>query len=439
MANYNNGHFIDEAILSIIKQTFTDWELIIVDDASTDDSVDKIKKYLHDARIRLFIRNKNEGYTKAQIFGLKKVNSELVGILDSDDALVSDAIEKVYSVYMEKPELGLVLSQGIFCNAQLKPLQTSINSSKHLKELAFPFISISFWRTFKLSDYCACSGLDPSILYAEDWDLIFKIQEVAPSLRVDEPLYMYRQIPTSQSKSAFKFQVGFRSLGFSIYKAYLRRLMGDTPLRTSIPKFVVLRWLAGSVRLSIELGQPFHALLFAIRSFIISPFNTSSYRCLKRAISGINQLVIDNIRHKKKHTINLNRRFLPLYLFQSASGNLDPDQVVCIPHVHRQGHCLFGGDFSVLEGGNYKVFFEINVKHYPFAEDPILVFDIYENLQLKRVIAEKEVNSTDINTLQRQISLEFEAKEGYRIEFRIFWDEQCFLTVSGVVLEYLGM
>src|SRR5436189_5144138 len=93
MANYNNAAFIDEAIRSVLNQTFSDWELVIVDDASCDDSVDRIGKYLIDARIRLFRKQRNEGYTEALIFGLAKVSSGIIGFLDSDDALTMNAIE----------------------------------------------------------------------------------------------------------------------------------------------------------------------------------------------------------------------------------------------------------------------------------------------------------------------------------------------------------
>ncbi len=98
MANYNNATFIDEAIQSVLDQTFEDWELVIVDDASCDDSVERIRKYLKDARIRFYRKERNEGYTKALIFGLTKVSSSIVGFLDSDDALTINAIERAHTV-----------------------------------------------------------------------------------------------------------------------------------------------------------------------------------------------------------------------------------------------------------------------------------------------------------------------------------------------------
>ena len=61
MASYNYASIIGEAIESVINQTYKDWELIIVDDGSADNSVEVIKKYLSDNRIKLYINEKNLG------------------------------------------------------------------------------------------------------------------------------------------------------------------------------------------------------------------------------------------------------------------------------------------------------------------------------------------------------------------------------------------
>jgi glycosyltransferase involved in cell wall biosynthesis len=118
MANHNNARFIDEAIQSVLDQTFGDWELVIVDDASVDDSVERIRKYLKDARIRLYRKERNEGYTKALIFGLTKVSSGIVGILDSDDALTINAIEKAHAVHTQNPEIRKQLAWTSASNMQ---------------------------------------------------------------------------------------------------------------------------------------------------------------------------------------------------------------------------------------------------------------------------------------------------------------------------------
>jgi glycosyltransferase involved in cell wall biosynthesis len=153
MANYNNGNYIETAIQSVQSQTFFEWELIIVDDASDDDSVQRIKKFLGDQRIRLFVQPRNCGYTKVLIFGLKNVSSSIAGILDSDDALVNDAIEKAYAVHTQRPDVGLVLSQVLVCDSNLVPLCTTATTPEHIKEPLLWMRGSTAFRSFKMAAY----------------------------------------------------------------------------------------------------------------------------------------------------------------------------------------------------------------------------------------------------------------------------------------------
>src|SRR5262245_5201770 len=134
MANYNNGRYIDEAIRSVQNQTFQNWELIIVDDASTDDSLKRITSYLRDPRIRLFMNNQNEGYTRSLLRGFEQTASPVIGILDSDDALMPEALSRVHSLHAAQPEVGLVLTQVFKCDSDLNPLLTTLNTTRHLAD-----------------------------------------------------------------------------------------------------------------------------------------------------------------------------------------------------------------------------------------------------------------------------------------------------------------
>src|SRR5262245_20400324 len=174
MANYNKAPYIDEAIRSVVAQTFTDWELVIVDDASTDDSMDRVGKYLGDARIRVYSQERNEGYTKALIYGLTKISSGIVGILDSDDVLVPEAVEKVHYTYSAMPEVGAVLSQTIVCDPDLQPLYVTSSTAEELKCPLILMRGGTHFRTFRMAAYAETSGFDPHIQFAEDWDLLFK-------------------------------------------------------------------------------------------------------------------------------------------------------------------------------------------------------------------------------------------------------------------------
>ena len=79
MANYNNDKYIAEAINSVLNQTFKDWELIIVDDCSTDNSLSVIESFLSDKRIKLIKHEQNKGYISALKTGIANISSEYFG------------------------------------------------------------------------------------------------------------------------------------------------------------------------------------------------------------------------------------------------------------------------------------------------------------------------------------------------------------------------
>ncbi len=105
MCSYNVEKFIDRAIQSILNQTYTNWELVISDDASTDNTVALIEKYLHDPRIKFHQQKKNIGYVANKNFGLQQASGDLITQLDSDDTCHPQRLEKQVAAFDEHPEL----------------------------------------------------------------------------------------------------------------------------------------------------------------------------------------------------------------------------------------------------------------------------------------------------------------------------------------------
>src|SRR4030043_677699 len=87
IANYNNGKFLKECLQSIFSQTYSNWEIIIVDDASTDNSLLIYKQYLNNNKIKICYNKKNKGvgYTKNKCVLYAK--GDICGFIDSDDAI----------------------------------------------------------------------------------------------------------------------------------------------------------------------------------------------------------------------------------------------------------------------------------------------------------------------------------------------------------------
>lgn len=92
---YNSEKLIGETILSVINQTYPYWELIIVDDCSTDETCNIVKKYIKiDSRIKLYTLKKNSGAAIARNFGLSKSNGRYIAYLDADDLWYERKLEE---------------------------------------------------------------------------------------------------------------------------------------------------------------------------------------------------------------------------------------------------------------------------------------------------------------------------------------------------------
>lgn len=109
--NYNYGRFIGQAIQSVIDQTFTDFELIIVDDASSDDSVSVIKSF-SDERIKFYQNEKNIGRVKNINKCFSLASGEYVTLLPSDDVYLPTSLEKSVEILDSNPKVGLAYSSA---------------------------------------------------------------------------------------------------------------------------------------------------------------------------------------------------------------------------------------------------------------------------------------------------------------------------------------
>ncbi len=112
-ASYNYANYIEETINSVLKQTYNNWELIIVDDGSTDNSIDIIKKYCEkDKRIKLFthVNNANKGLKETLLLGLSKADGQWIAFLESDDMLNENYLAKKLEFIQKFPEIGLIFN-----------------------------------------------------------------------------------------------------------------------------------------------------------------------------------------------------------------------------------------------------------------------------------------------------------------------------------------
>ena len=229
MANYNNAEYITEAIESVISQTYPHWELIIVDDVSTDNSIEKITPFLKDRRIKLIVHKKNIGYGGSLRTAADNASNTILAVLDSDDKLHENALEIMAQAYIDNPGYGFIYSTYWICDSNLKnskvakwiealkPNETNLQKNK-----------ISHFKTFRRDIYLKTEGFAPRQKRGVDKDIIFKLEEKTKLKFIDKPLYYYRwhEKGISQGKTGFEAGVYYY---FAKLKAYRRRLNTDIP------------------------------------------------------------------------------------------------------------------------------------------------------------------------------------------------------------------
>lgn len=195
IANYNNGRYIEEALQSVLQQSYQNWEVVIVDDASTDNSAEVLKKYETDTRIKVFKNDKNEGcgFTKRRCAELAL--GEICGFLDPDDALTVEALGTSVNEHIRHPDCSFTYSRMILCDENLKNVRESFYAEPipaGKTYLHLPCGKVAHFVCFKRKLYLQTAGIDPSFIRAVDQDLYYKLEEQGPVVFIDKALYNYR-------------------------------------------------------------------------------------------------------------------------------------------------------------------------------------------------------------------------------------------------------
>lgn len=199
VSNYNKGPYIEDCLASLHAQTNPNWRCLICDDRSTDDSLARIRPWLSE-KIHLLQNVQNQGviYTLSRL--IAEAPTDIVGVLDADDALYPEATAVLLKTYARNPEAGFVYSNWTEYSADLcKPLRSGHSRPIPLGWTTLARGYVGAIRTFRVSVYHQTPGLDPAPLFAEDRDLVYKMEEVTHLIYIAQELYKYRQLPDSGS------------------------------------------------------------------------------------------------------------------------------------------------------------------------------------------------------------------------------------------------
>ena len=178
---YNKANFLAKTLQSVIDQKFKDFEIIIVNDGSTDKSLEVIKQF-KDSRVQVY-NQKNKGASMARNYGVAQAQSKWIALLDADDIWHDNHLKEIYNTIQKLPEADVVSTayqielhyNFVKQPAYSKPKPKAINYIDDY--FAYSLIDPLFWTStlaFKKSCFLETGGFDPILKTGQDLDLIIR-------------------------------------------------------------------------------------------------------------------------------------------------------------------------------------------------------------------------------------------------------------------------
>ena len=206
MPCYNYGHFLPDALESVLAQKYPHLECIVVDDGSTDNTRKIARGYCdRDSRI-CYVHQQNQGVSAARNTGIRCATGQYILPLDADDKIAPDYARMAVPVLEEGPSVGIVYCEARFFG--------SVNKRFALPPSAFPDIllvnRIFASAFFRKEDWARCGGYKENMKNGwEDYDFWLSIIELGREIyQIPEELFFYRQGHSSRSKAADSTQAG---------------------------------------------------------------------------------------------------------------------------------------------------------------------------------------------------------------------------------------
>ncbi|MGF1534728.1 MAG: glycosyltransferase family 2 protein [Bernardetiaceae bacterium] len=194
MPVYNAERFLAEAIESVLYQSFQDFELLVINDGSTDGSSAILAQYAHDSRVRVLHNPENKGLFFTRNRYLQEARGDYIALLDADDVALPERLSRQVAILDNRPDLGLVGSaiERITETGQPINRMTFETDPERLPALllfqnCFAQSTVMFRRAF------ARLGYREAFPPAEDYELWCRMARETRLMNISEPLVKYRE------------------------------------------------------------------------------------------------------------------------------------------------------------------------------------------------------------------------------------------------------
>lgn len=268
MAVYNAAEFLQQAVASVLCQTWRDFELIVVDDASTDGSLPLLQS-VHDPRIRIIRHSTNQGASLSRNDALAAARGEFVAIMDADDVCDPARLQRQVEFLDAHPSVGLV-GCGVYDNidAHGAVLYTSFLPEDNetvqralMERWCFLHSSI----LFRKSLYAGAGGYRTAFEPAEDHDFVLRMAELAEVRNLGESLVTYRLNHNGLTVVGHQYVDQLRSIAIEL--AERRRSGQPENLEAEMPRVLTLKQKRKPARGLAGIAQGWRDSLYAANRY----------------------------------------------------------------------------------------------------------------------------------------------------------------------------
>jgi glycosyltransferase involved in cell wall biosynthesis len=189
--SFNQAHYIEKTITSVIDQKYPNIEYIIFDAGSTDGSVEIIRKY--EDKITFWESKPDKGQADAIYRGFEMATGDIIAWVNSDDYYLPGSFNTVGEYFRQKPETRWLIGNGIVINAEGKELLRCFTPPVDFEKLIFykvPFIQPSIF--FSRKTFFECGGFDRNMTFSFDLDLFLNLAKGGTPAQIDFFLSAFR-------------------------------------------------------------------------------------------------------------------------------------------------------------------------------------------------------------------------------------------------------
>ena len=264
LPTFNRSNMIVRSICSVLNQTYKDFELIIVDDGSTDCTQDMVSR-IKDSRIRYIRHEKNKGAAAARNTGIKAAQCDLIAFQDSDDEWVPEKLEKQIKAILALPDdFGVMYSAFWRLGKQkiyIPPKNISMKEGWIYKQLLYGNIIGMPVSLIKKECFDVVGGFSENLRALEDWELFLRISKFFKFKYIDEPLVLSYETEGSVSKNALAHAEAYEYILANNYSAI------------SIDKKLLAQYIYTIGRINFQSGDAQKGKEYLIKAWKERPFN----------------------------------------------------------------------------------------------------------------------------------------------------------------------